>query len=223
MVGVKGVVWKGVTLLEWHRQRHRHQQHHQHQYHLNRAHRPRQYCHHHCYQCQIVSPSSAALSTSPRLTTADHHHHYYHHHHHHYCRHHHRHRPPLLSPHTFQLASTAPPLFLRVQVLILSPTRELAEQTARVTNAIGEFLRLEAHCCVGGKNLGVDMRKLSDGVHIVSGTPGRVYDMISRTVFRTKSVRTLILDEADTMLDKVGGRSTKESKARVRWGEVWRA
>lgn len=67
---------------------------------------------------------------------------------------------------------------------------------------MGEFLRLEAHCCVGGKNLGLDMKKLTEGVHIVSGTPGRVYDMISRTVFRTKAVRTLILDEADTMLDR---------------------
>jgi len=59
---------------------------------------------------------------------------------------------------------------------------------------------------VGGKNLGEDIRKLEGGVHIVSGTPGRVFDMINRRSLRTRNVKMLVLDEADEML----GRGFKE-------------
>jgi len=89
-----------------------------------------------------------------------------------------------------------------VQALILSPTRELAEQTARVLLALGEFTSVRAHCCVGGKSVGDDVRRLEGGVHVVSGTPGRVYDMIQRRALRTKALRTLVLDEADEMLTR---------------------
>ena len=47
-----------------------------------------------------------------------------------------------------------------------------------------------------------DMRKLEHGVHVVSGTPGRVFDMIKRRCLRTRHIRTLVLDEADEMLSK---------------------
>jgi hypothetical protein len=47
-----------------------------------------------------------------------------------------------------------------------------------------------------------DIRTLQDGVHVVVGTPGRVYDMIQRRVLRTKALRTLVLDEADEMLTR---------------------
>ena len=49
---------------------------------------------------------------------------------------------------------------------------------------------------------GDDMRKLEAGVHIVSGTPGRVFDMIKRRSLRTRQIKTLVLDEADEMLNK---------------------
>lgn len=88
------------------------------------------------------------------------------------------------------------------QVLILSPTRELAQQTERTIQAIGEFIKIRAHCCIGGTNLGVDMRKLEAGVHAVSGTPGRVFDMIKRRSFRTREIKLLVLDEADEMLNQ---------------------
>jgi len=87
------------------------------------------------------------------------------------------------------------------QVLILSPTRELAEQSQKVAMALGEYLNVQVHCCVGGKNMTEDQKKLEHGVHIVSGTPGRVFDMIQRRHLRTRSVKMLILDEADEMLN----------------------
>lgn len=46
------------------------------------------------------------------------------------------------------------------------------------------------------------MRKLEAGVHVVSGTPGRVFDMIKRRSFRTREIKLLVLDEADEMLNQ---------------------
>lgn len=89
-----------------------------------------------------------------------------------------------------------------VQVLVLSPTRELAIQTENTVTAIGDFMNVHAHACVGGKNMGEDIRQLEHGVHVVSGTPGRVYDMIKRRSLRTRHVKVLVLDEADEMLGK---------------------
>lgn len=89
-----------------------------------------------------------------------------------------------------------------VQALILSPTRELAAQTEKVILAIGDFMNVQAHACIGGKSIGEDIRKLEYGVHVVSGTPGRVYDMIKRRTLRTRSIKLLILDESDEMLSR---------------------
>ncbi|CAL5222436.1 g4799 [Coccomyxa viridis] len=88
------------------------------------------------------------------------------------------------------------------QSLILSPTRELAAQTTKTIQAMGEFMKVRAHTCVGGTSLGKDMGLLDAGQHIVSGTPGRVFDMIKRRNLRTRSIKTLVLDEADEMLNK---------------------
>ncbi|KAF9682044.1 hypothetical protein SADUNF_Sadunf05G0067400 [Salix dunnii] len=80
-----------------------------------------------------------------------------------------------------------------VQALILSPTRELAEQTERVITVIGENINIQVHACIGGKSVGEDIRKLEHGVHVVSGTPGRVCDMIKRRSLRTRAIRVLVL------------------------------
>jgi ATP-dependent RNA helicase len=88
------------------------------------------------------------------------------------------------------------------QVLILSPTRELAEQTQKVVLALGDYMKVQVLCCVGGKSVDDDIRMLNHGVHIISGTPGRVYDMIQRRTFKTRSIKMLIIDEADEMLTK---------------------
>ncbi|KAL7111972.1 hypothetical protein ACP275_05G123200 [Erythranthe tilingii] len=89
-----------------------------------------------------------------------------------------------------------------VQALILSPTRELAAQTEKVILGIGDYINVKAHACIGGKSVGEDIRKLEHGVHVVSGTPGRVCDMIKRRTLRTKSIKLLILDESDEMLSR---------------------
>ncbi|KAM9961629.1 hypothetical protein ACTFIR_004483 [Dictyostelium discoideum] len=86
------------------------------------------------------------------------------------------------------------------QVLILSPTRELAQQIQKVALALSEFMNIQVHACVGGKNLSDDVKKLETGVHIVSGTPGRVLDMITRKSLPTRHIKMMILDEADEML-----------------------
>lgn len=88
------------------------------------------------------------------------------------------------------------------QAIILSPTRELASQIQRVILSIGASMSVDCHCCVGGKSIGEDIKKLESGVQIVSGTPGRVYDMIRRGHLRVKEIKMLVLDEADEMLSK---------------------
>ncbi|KAJ0249106.1 Eukaryotic initiation factor 4A-III [Hirschfeldia incana] len=89
-----------------------------------------------------------------------------------------------------------------VQALILSPTRELASQTEKTIQAIGLHASIQAHACIGGKSVGEDIRKLENGVHVVSGTPGRVCDMIKRKSLRTRAIKLLILDESDEMLSR---------------------
>jgi len=88
------------------------------------------------------------------------------------------------------------------QVLVLSPTRELATQIQKVILALGDYMSVQCHACIGGTNIGEDIRKLDYGQHVVSGTPGRVFDMIKRRNLRTRSIKMLILDESDEMLNK---------------------
>lgn len=84
--------------------------------------------------------------------------------------------------------------------MILSPTRELAAQTERVMLAIGDYINIQVHACIGGKSIGEDIRKLEHGVHVVSGTPGRVCDMIKRRTLRTRAIKLLILVSLFLML-----------------------
>jgi ATP-dependent RNA helicase len=89
------------------------------------------------------------------------------------------------------------------QILILSPTRELAEQTQKVLSALGDFLNVKCHVCIGGKSLGLDIKELErGGVQVVSGTPGRVFDLIRRNALNTSNLKAMILDEADEMLNR---------------------
>lgn len=88
------------------------------------------------------------------------------------------------------------------QALVLAPTRELAQQIYDVTTALGDFLSVKIHTCVGGTAVRDDIRTLQEGVHIVVGTPGRVYDMIQRRALVLSSVKLFVLDEADEMLSR---------------------
>merc|ERR1712176_278120 len=77
------------------------------------------------------------------------------------------------------------------QALVLAPTRELAQQIVKVMIALGDFMSVRIHACVGGTAVRDDIRTLQNGVHVVVGTPGRVYDIIMRE-FRSGSSRVLI-------------------------------
>jgi len=88
------------------------------------------------------------------------------------------------------------------QALILAPTRELAQQIQKVVVALGDYMGVTCHACIGGTNVRDDMRKLEGGVQIVVGTPGRVYDMINRRSFQTDMIKMFVLDEADEMLSR---------------------
>lgn len=89
------------------------------------------------------------------------------------------------------------------QALILAPTRELAQQIQRVVVSLGDYLNANCHACIGGTSVRDDMRLLQEGgVHVVVGTPGRVFDMINRGSFDTSAIKMFILDEADEMLSR---------------------
>mmetsp|Transcript_37617 Transcript_37617/g.55408 ORF Transcript_37617/g.55408 Transcript_37617/m.55408 type:complete len:398 (-) Transcript_37617:43-1236(-) len=88
------------------------------------------------------------------------------------------------------------------QSLILAPTRELAQQIQKVVVALGDYLDITVHACVGGTAVRDDIRTLQGGVHIVVGTPGRVYDMINRRALRLDNITQFFLDEADEMLSR---------------------
>ena len=88
------------------------------------------------------------------------------------------------------------------QALVLSPTRELATQIQSVVLALGDYMNVQCHACIGGTSIGEDIRKLEYGQHVVSGTPGRVFDMIRRRCLRTRNIKMLVLDEADELLNK---------------------
>jgi len=90
----------------------------------------------------------------------------------------------------------------KCQALILAPTRELAQQIQKVLRALGDFLNVTSHACVGGTLVRDDIRILRDGVQVVVGTPGRVYDMIKRQELDMGSVKIFVLDEADEMLSR---------------------
>uniref|UniRef100_A0A2I3RG70 Eukaryotic initiation factor 4A-III n=1 Tax=Pan troglodytes TaxID=9598 RepID=A0A2I3RG70_PANTR len=81
------------------------------------------------------------------------------------------------------------------QALILAPTRELAVQIQKGLLALGDYMNVQCHACIGGTNVGEDIRKLDYGQHVVAGTPGRVFG-------KTRAIKMLVLDEADEMLNK---------------------
>jgi len=86
------------------------------------------------------------------------------------------------------------------QALVLAPTRELALQTQRVALALGDYLSVKCHLCIGGTARREDIERLREGQHVVVGTPGRVHDLIEKRCLKVDDLRLLILDEADEML-----------------------
>ena len=94
------------------------------------------------------------------------------------------------------------------QVLVMVPTRELAQQIETVAKALSHHLGISIYCAVGGTELHHDLRALSGGAQFIIGTPGRIYDLMNRKSYNGSSaalprnnIRVLIMDEADQMLE----------------------
>lgn len=86
------------------------------------------------------------------------------------------------------------------QALVLAPTRELALQSAREMERIGQHKSIRVTAVYGGAPMGKQIDDLAAGVQIVSGTPGRVLDHLQRGTFNPKALKVLVLDEMDEML-----------------------
>ncbi|WP_033406144.1 DEAD/DEAH box helicase [Kiloniella laminariae] len=87
------------------------------------------------------------------------------------------------------------------QALILAPTREIAQQIGQVLRLFTKFLPIRYTTVTGGAPMFPQFRDLNRGVHILVATPGRLVDHINRGSVKLDNTTTLILDEADRMLD----------------------
>lgn len=94
------------------------------------------------------------------------------------------------------------PNYFAVQALVLCPTRELADQVAKELRRLARSLdNIKIISLCGGVPMGPQIGSLEHGAHIVVGTPGRIQDHLSRGTINLKTIRTLVLDEADRMVD----------------------
>lgn len=89
----------------------------------------------------------------------------------------------------------------RIKSLILTPTRELAAQVLDDVKTYSEFTHLRSTVIFGGVNANPQIRTLRQGVDILVATPGRLLDLHSQGVINFNSIKFLVLDEADRMLD----------------------
>jgi translation initiation factor 4A len=87
------------------------------------------------------------------------------------------------------------------QVIVICPTRELAQQTERVARALGNYMGLKVLSATGGNQLRSDISTLKAGAQFIVGTPGRIFDLIRRGDLAIEHMKYIILDEADQMLE----------------------
>jgi len=87
------------------------------------------------------------------------------------------------------------------RTLILAPTRELASQIAASAQTYGKFLRPRVAVVIGGAKPGPQIRQMASGVDILVATPGRLLDHVGTGAIRLQGINTVVLDEADQMLD----------------------
>jgi ATP-dependent RNA helicase DeaD len=88
-----------------------------------------------------------------------------------------------------------------IQALILTPTRELSIQIAEEVKKLGKYMQVNVLSLHGGTDMDRQLRKLKETVHIVVGTPGRVLDHMERGSLHFGRISTLVLDEADKMME----------------------
>ncbi|CAF0949789.1 unnamed protein product [Didymodactylos carnosus] len=89
-----------------------------------------------------------------------------------------------------------------IQALILVPTRELALQTSAICMELSKHLNLRVMVTTGGTSLREDITRLQDIVHIIIATPGRILDLVNKSLAKLDSCRVIILDEADKLLSQ---------------------
>jgi ATP-dependent RNA helicase DeaD len=88
-----------------------------------------------------------------------------------------------------------------IQALVMAPTRELALQVAGAMSEYGQYCRVRVLAVYGGQPYAPQINQLRRGVDVVVGTPGRLLDLLERGVLDLSRLRTLVLDEADEMLN----------------------
>ena len=97
------------------------------------------------------------------------------------------------------------PSLKQIQVLILAPVRELAQQIHDVAVQISKYMNnkegINVYCATGGSPLRDDIRAIERGCQFLVGTPGRIYDLMNRNVLKRAHIKVLVMDEADQMLE----------------------
>jgi translation initiation factor 4A len=93
------------------------------------------------------------------------------------------------------------PALRKVQVLVLAPVRELAQQIENVVKALSNHMNISVYSATGGTPLRDDIRAIEKGCQYLIGTPGRIFDLMNRNVLSRDNIRVLIFDEADQMLE----------------------
>ena len=113
------------------------------------------------------------------------------------------------------MAERCDPSVRRIQALVLVPTRELAIQVASVVEAMASPRGLRCALLYGGHSMKPECKALKEGAQVLVGTPGRTLDHIRQGTLDLRSVRYLVLDEADEMLDRGFARDVEAILART--------
>ncbi|OPY89763.1 MAG: ATP-dependent RNA helicase RhlE [Syntrophus sp. PtaU1.Bin208] len=88
-----------------------------------------------------------------------------------------------------------------IKCIVLVPTRELAMQIGEVFASLAKHTKVKTFPLIGGVEQDAQIRKLQDGIDVLIATPGRMFDLIHQGYIRLEAIETLVLDEADHMLD----------------------
>ena len=85
------------------------------------------------------------------------------------------------------------------QAIVISNTRELADQTYKVCNSLANFTNIKSNLCIGGD---MQFKYNSDSIrdHIIIGTPGRICDLVNKNIINTTHIKIIVIDEADDVL-----------------------
>jgi len=97
--------------------------------------------------------------------------------------------------------SRVDPTLRQVQVLVLAPVRELAQQIESVAKQLSSYMGIYVYSATGGTPLREDIKAIEKGCQFLVGTPGRIFDLMNRNVLSREYIRVLIFDEADQMLE----------------------